>query len=181
MNRSAALGTLIAAPARASSLRRPTRAVTWAMPKQSELRSAKAIATRLWYGVWLGADRVDQEYRRVGRKHAAQGEAGRSEKRAKLLERALAASVHHHHVDVGECRFAGGVTVEQPLDKQHGSWSIHGPAHGAQDADRFLVVPVVEHARQQVAVATGRHRLEEVAGHRLRRTGAEEAIEDDSF
>src|SRR5467141_2757258 len=181
MKRSAAVGTLIAAPARASSLRRPTRAVTWAMPKQSELRSAKAIATRLWYGVWRGADRFDQEYGRVGRQHPAQGEAGRSEQRAKLVERALAAAVHHHHVDVGECRFRRGVTVEQPLDQQHGSWSIHGPVHSAQDADRILVVPVVEHARQQVAVATPGHRLEEVAGHRLRRTSAGEAIEDDSF
>src|SRR5258708_38651046 len=47
MKMSAALRTLIAAPARASSVRRPTRAVTWPMPKHSELRSAKAIATRL--------------------------------------------------------------------------------------------------------------------------------------
>src|SRR2546429_5580502 len=36
---------LIAAPERGSSERRPTLALTWAMPKHSELRSAKAIAT----------------------------------------------------------------------------------------------------------------------------------------
>src|SRR2546426_1195568 len=66
-NRSVAAGMLSAAPERGSSERRPTLAVTWAMPKHSELRSAKAIATRLWYGVRRGADRFDQEYRRVGR------------------------------------------------------------------------------------------------------------------
>src|SRR5882762_6491439 len=44
MKRSAEVGTLIPAPARASSVRRPTRAVTWAMPKQSELRIANRIA-----------------------------------------------------------------------------------------------------------------------------------------
>src|SRR3989454_1514273 len=44
-NSSVAVGMLIAAPERGSSERRPTLAVTWAMPKHSELRSAKAIAT----------------------------------------------------------------------------------------------------------------------------------------
>src|SRR2546426_5979244 len=44
-NSSVAVGMLIAAPERGSSERRPTLALTWAMPKHSELRSAKAIAT----------------------------------------------------------------------------------------------------------------------------------------
>src|SRR5437762_7618738 len=43
--RSVAVGMLIAAPERGSSERRPTLALTCAMPKHSELSSAKAIAT----------------------------------------------------------------------------------------------------------------------------------------
>src|SRR2546428_8364356 len=42
---SVAVGMLIAAPERGSSERRPTLALTWAVPKHSELSSAKAVAT----------------------------------------------------------------------------------------------------------------------------------------
>src|SRR5712691_8478237 len=97
MKRSAALGTLIAAPARASSLRRPTRAVTWAMPKQSELRSAKAIATLVWYGQrdaqrdgdeagdQLGADGLGQENRAEQRRSERVDGHGKSHRRRARL------------------------------------------------------------------------------------------------
>jgi hypothetical protein len=46
-NRTVAAGTLIAAPERASSVRRPIRPVTRATPKHSELSNAKASAVAI--------------------------------------------------------------------------------------------------------------------------------------
>ena len=78
---------------------------------------------------------------------------------------ALTAARHDKHVDVEELRFGGFRALRNDaLDHEKSRAVGHGAPAGLEDAHRVRVVPIMNHALQEVEVSPLWHALEEIAG-----------------
>jgi hypothetical protein len=96
--------------------------------------------------------------------HGADLQPGYSEEAGVLGVGALLPAGDDEHVDVAEeSRHSVACFIgDQPFDDQHSAAPDHGLAAVAEDVDRPLVFPVVEHVGQHVTVRAARYLLEEI-------------------
>src|SRR5207244_3458220 len=94
--------------------------------------------------VALDRARLDHMEAAAGRSRAQELEAGRGAEGAVLVERALAPSRCHEHVEVGELRLGLLVGLaEQTLGEQEPAAVRDRRSAAAEDRGRLLVLPVV--------------------------------------
>jgi hypothetical protein len=117
-------------------------------------------------------DRLEdaQAGRRAGRDHAAQRESSLREQAPELLFGALTRTEEHEHVEVHPDRLGPVVSAlrEDRVDHEQPGLGRHRLATAVEDAPRAGVIPVVDHAREQVGVGAAGHRVEEVTDAELR-------------
>src|SRR3974390_3237704 len=90
------------------------------------------------------------------------------EQPAKLLDRPLAPSEQHEHVEVIELARMILIAGRHDLFNHQKLCALtHGSAAGLEDADRLLVIPVVDDSLEDVSVRASRHSLEETSTHDL--------------
>ena len=100
----------------------------------------------------------------------AQRESRLREQAAELLLGALARAEEHEHVEVHPDRLRPIVSAlrEDRVDHEQPRFGRHRLATAVEDAPRARVIPVVDHAREQIGVGAAGHGIEEVTDAALR-------------
>jgi hypothetical protein len=97
-----------------------------------------------------------------------QRETGGGQQLLELPPRSLAAGGIDQHVDVHEFRNVGSAILRYGVfDDQDPTAGRHCPSAILQDADALVVRPVVQNELEDIEIAAGRDRFEEVATHDL--------------
>src|SRR6185437_10300725 len=104
----------------------------------------------------------------AGRDAAHEAEAGRLEQRTVFALRVLASAVHDHHLQVGsrdELRVDAGPDAlgQDALDQQQPRARRHRAPAVAEQGSGACVVPVVDHAGEEVGIGAAGYALERVA------------------
>src|SRR5262245_32396413 len=119
-----------------------------------------------------GPRRLDDADAASGREHAPELEPGTGEQIAELLAGALLSAGDDQHVDVEQLAEVGRVAgTEDVLHDQHSPRRSHRVAAVAQDAERGLVLPVVQDVLHPVPAGVCRHAVEEAAAAHLATVG----------
>jgi len=116
----------------------------------------------------LGPDALDDAQRGLSREDAGDPETGDGEKLRELGLGALPAAEIDEHRQVVELAQMGVIPWrDDHVDDQYPAAVVHSAGAAAEDGDRAVVVPVVQHPLDDVGIAAGWDRFEHVAAGQL--------------